>query len=386
MKIVITLAILTAMTACVQAQETPSQEDKTPAHWIEDLKAGRSEKEAVQALVAAGPKAVPGLLALLKDPSPKMRALGASTLSNLGAPAKQTVLALVALLKEDKNEEVRACAARSLGTLSEVSRETIPDLIAALRDPSEQVRMQAAVSLRSFKGEARAAVPALIVYARSIEHELYFGVALQALSEIGGGDAEVLVPYYRELLQDKRLASGAAHCLTKLSGDIGPAKPELIKALAFDIDRSSVVKALAIAGADAEIVLPETKKIASSDHAPTRMIAAETLGLLARNSDAALNALLPLFEDERVLVIYSALKASEGLGKRGEKIVPVLRKLLAYKEPICLWVLETVEALGPNVKDLAPDLKALSQNPRQSEEVRLEAARVLSSIEGKKDK
>lgn len=134
------------------------------------------QKLAFKMLVAAGPPAVPALVAALQDARGRIRYVAALILGHIGVAESAPTLRALCM---DMDPNVRHAAAAVLGRLNAVNSSDIPLLIEALvqtevlNDESKWVRSQAVAALGALAQqtiptpELRAAVPPLRRLARS---------------------------------------------------------------------------------------------------------------------------------------------------------------------------------------------------------------------------
>jgi len=94
-----------------------------------------------------GIKAVPGLIAKLKNPGQYVRQGACHELSSLGPEAREAVEALITALNEDPKNTVRFVAAEALGKIGPAARGAVPDLIRALQRDKHGVPREAAAAL-----------------------------------------------------------------------------------------------------------------------------------------------------------------------------------------------------------------------------------------------
>jgi HEAT repeat protein len=104
---------------------------------------------AVMLLVQLGPPtedAVPGLTAVLDDPSAFVRVNAAAALSTLETPPPAALTTLTALM-DDADETIRVSAVTSLGNTGPAAKDVLTDLARGLTDPAASVRRATAASL-----------------------------------------------------------------------------------------------------------------------------------------------------------------------------------------------------------------------------------------------
>ena len=146
-------------------------------------------------------KALPDLVASLKDPDPEVRRISATVLGSLGADAKLAAPSLAAASR-DPSPDVRRAALKALAGAQGDPAATVPLLAQLLKDPEEGVRTDAAQALRDLGAKARTAVREL-TEALADPNEDVFRFAALALGKIGP-DAKEAVPALVQALRDNR--------------------------------------------------------------------------------------------------------------------------------------------------------------------------------------
>lgn len=156
-----TAALMAVLVAAAFPACRKKPEERIP-EWIEQLKSPDSATSgsAARELINVGEPAVPALAALLKDPEPRVRRAGASTLWGLGTRMGPAVPALGQALS-DADPEVRLSAAMALESAGAHAAGAVPALIVALKDSEANVRLYACKALGAAGPGARAAIPAL---------------------------------------------------------------------------------------------------------------------------------------------------------------------------------------------------------------------------------
>ena len=137
------------------------------AQLLADLASGDTEKsgKASLTILGHGELAVSGLIQMLENADPKLRARAATTLWGLGANAKAAAAALGKALGDD-DVDVRRAAATALGNMGAFAEPAVQALIGALKDKDSGVRQLSAKALGEIGPKARAALPALDAAAR----------------------------------------------------------------------------------------------------------------------------------------------------------------------------------------------------------------------------
>ncbi len=384
--------------ACVAAR---AEEDSLDLDKLVAASQAGDESSRLQAIDQIGlrgekaVKALPALAALLKDPSPAVRAHAVKSLGEIGPKAKPAVPALAELIS-DKDDAVRRHAVEALRSIRPGPAVGIPLFIKIMEDPDPTVRMRA---LHALGQAGKEAVP-FLTEALKDEKAAYW--ACIALNRIGP-EAEDAVPALSKLLQDKnpQIRREALLALAEIGKPAAPAIPQIVQAIADNIDRTTAIYALGrigITSADAE------KQVRQYTNSPDKFLATISIWTLARlhpedkqlvreaterlfegmkSDDVRLRALcvrglvvlrpgpeisLPVMEkafagaDEKV--IHGALNALAGLGPAA---VPKLIEALKYESarPYVIYILgqngaaakPAVEALAKYIDDKKPHVQ-----------------------------
>lgn len=166
-------------------------------------------KAAMEALGKMGAKAVPALIAELKDPAMARHTAISTALAELGAPAAEPLLAAL----KDQDAMIRHGAAWALGQMGE--QRAVDPLLAMLGDTNMEVRASAAWSLGQLKAP-RAVDPILQMVGAT--RSVVRAAAAEALGQLGDRRAApALETLTRD--QDARVARAARDALKALSAD-----------------------------------------------------------------------------------------------------------------------------------------------------------------------
>jgi HEAT repeat protein len=124
-------------------RDADPQKRITAMHRLSDVVCARQAE--LSALVTP---CVPDLVALLEDPSWKVRAWAARLLGRIG-PEADTALPHLVQAVQDRAVQVRSSAAFAIGLLGDGAKSAVPALEKALHDPARWARNAAHMALRS---------------------------------------------------------------------------------------------------------------------------------------------------------------------------------------------------------------------------------------------
>jgi HEAT repeat protein len=117
----------------------------------------------------AAASAVPALVALLDDPSPKLQTAATGALASMGKAAQPALARLSPLLK-NQQAEIREAAVTAIGSL-ELDAETLrPHLANALRDEKSEVRRAATRAIQRLGPQGAIFLPDIILLAEKKEN------------------------------------------------------------------------------------------------------------------------------------------------------------------------------------------------------------------------
>ena len=248
----------------------------------------------------------------LKDPSPRVRAIAAHTLGQMGAQAEVAIPELMQALK-DPDPLVRGSAAKALGAIGEPARGAIPRLQELLEDSSQDARGGAAVGLAALGDHSER----VIVELREELNDSDEDTREQAALELGaiGSLAKATVPDLRELMDDifPEVRRAVALALGRIGEGASAATPELVRALT---DRDPLVRnysarALGRVGKAAESAVPDLRRSLRDRDPTVRAIAARSLGQIGLHTDHVIPDLNKLLEDPSSLARKFSAEALE---------------------------------------------------------------------------
>ena len=322
---------------------------------------------ASDALVGIGKAAVPALVRALGNGDPIFLQAVVDTLGRIGPVA---VAALEKTLRADHESEMaRGYAAMALAQIADREEDVVPALVEALEYEVAGVRMSAAEALGHAGQAARAAVPALIDRVTDPREDLLVReFAISALAKIDPGNAaveEALV--YTISDGNPRIYEAAVRALMKIRAwqEGAPDVNAEVERLIRELDSGSVAaaEALGLIGDEAEAAVPALIRALEGDDPGLRnaaLIALKRIGPQQQTIPALVQAMrsgdlasrgaaaarLEAFAKARIELWRPLLHQSDA---------PVLRNWLSRQEPLY--------GLAPEEDLLAPR----REGPRQAD-------------------
>jgi len=258
---------------------------------------------------------VPKLVEALTAPESRLRAAAARALIDLD-PDPEILRPVMQKAMQEASPEAMNDMLDALASLGE---KAVPRLSKALE--IQEVRAKAAAIIARIGPAAKAAVPALSD-ALSDKNPETCNEVLFALAAIGPDAAEA-VPAIRQVMQspDKNVCYSACYALGKIGPAAESAKEDLEKRLAGDDNFLCMASAWALCQVDPESsetaakTVPILIEALAEPDPPTRLHAAEALGLLGPLATDAEDALKKLQDDPDEEVRSAAAKALEAIGQ-----------------------------------------------------------------------
>jgi len=256
----------------------------------------------------------PRLVEALKAPDARLRAAAARGLIDLNPDPEIVRPAMQKVMEEATPEALNDM----LDALASLGEKAVPRLIKALE--AEAVRPKAAAIIARIGPPAKEAVPALIAALADKNPETRNEV-LFALAAIGP-EAKEAVPAIKEALKDPdmKVCYSACYALGKIGPAAASAKADLAEHLAGDDHFFCMASAWALAQVDpkdpqtAAKSVPVLIQALEEPDPPTRLHAAEALGLLGPLAGDAAAALKKLHGDPDKAVREAAASALKAVG------------------------------------------------------------------------
>jgi HEAT repeat protein len=262
--------------------------------------------EAIKAVQAIGPVAIPFLLKWIQPPISDSRMPGGAVgaFKALGPQAKPAIPKLAEIV----NKRGFTGAYDAVEALSYLGPEAIPFLLAAATNHhGQQIQYVIIRRLGRSHAEGAVAIPALIEWSRD-EQELVRWAAIMALGEIGQ-EPEIVVPVLLQLLSspDRETRGAAASAIGYFHKDAKEAVPILIKLLDDPTAQTGAIISLASIGEQMDIVFPKLVEKLHDKNRVIRRVAAFAMAVIG--GTAAYNALQEMADDPDGFVREAVFKS-----------------------------------------------------------------------------
>jgi len=340
---------------------------------------------------------------LAKETDASVRAAALTALVKVSADPRKAVPLLVAAVKDD-SEPIRHAAINAIGGSRALRRPAVLPLAALLQDGNIAVRQRAAHALGRLGPDAAEALPALLSAARAADGDPVFA---EALAQIGPAALPALLTALKE--SD---AENSAWILRTLRGFGAPAVPVLVEALQQPnpATRASAAAALGAMGRDASAAIRPLFSLATTGDAATqaavlraltalraepaqlkptlreamkspapelRKAAAAGLASLGETASIGVDGLLEMLGAPEPASRSAAVQA---LGQMGPKAAPAVPALLAQLDDLTLQmaVMDTLGQIGAAAAPAVPRLVALGE--KGGDDVKAAALRTFAGI------
>ncbi len=275
-------------------------------------------------------KGFAGVVEALKHSSSDVREQAAGQLRAYGPEAEAAIPTLVEIAKTDSDYGARLGAASALGAMGAAA---VPALRGLLAPGELQDRWGVIFALGKIGQAAAPAVPELAQILKTDTDQKQRQAAAETLGKIGA-DAASAIPALIDAMRDKDQFV-RYHAVVAL-GAMGPAAPQAIPALKkalrdsyVEVCWAAVVSLGKISPREALPELIATLKTATSwSH---RSEAAEALGKMGKDAQAAIPALIDALRDKDNFVRERAIESLGMMGPAAKEAVPALQQ--ALKDP-----------------------------------------------------
>jgi HEAT repeat protein len=294
---------------------------------------------------STGARAVPRLIALLKEADASSRIIAAEQLGHIGSPAVAASPALIEQATNDPSQHANTTAAAALKSIDLLAaRQVMDHYLALLKDRNVQLQRTACAVLGSLGPVAKPAVPALVDLAKDPD-ELVRRNALTALAGIGLPSAIVTEALIAGLHDSESFVRHAAVAQFAFGYPLAPEADAALRALASDPD--GTIAALAKTALERHIRNgpSEVQALTMLVREPMRRdYALFQLARLGPTAGAAVPAILGILHDERPLHRYLAAEALAAIGLGGTEVLSALQQARNDPDPIVEQSVE--EAIG----------------------------------------
>ncbi len=338
----------------------------------------------VEALVHAGPKAVPLLNAALNEPKAAYWACVA--IADIGPDAAGTVPALTEFLQtHDKAEAIPQAllAVAAIGPAAKPAQAAVSGVIEKWSD-DQSVLLAGLYALGAI--DASNVQDTLEMNAKS-DDQFVAMVASWALAKTNPGDQQLMETAIKRLVaglesDNTHMSHAAAHGLAALEIPPGMAAPYLLKAAENPQARANMVSALASLG---DKVIPHA--VAALGNPDTRELAIDVLGRLGAKSANASEELAATIEEAKPLVRIQINQVLAKIGPTAAVATDELVEELSSEKPhVRQSAMYALREIGPGAaaakSALLSHLKNSQGDSVESQFERLAAAWTLARLAG----
>ena len=284
---------------------------------------------------STGARAVPRLIALLKEADASSRIIAAEQLGHIGSPAVAASPALIEQATNDPSQHANTTAAAALKSIDlTAARHVMNHYIPLLEDRNVQLRRTACAVLGSLGPVAKPAVPALVSLAKDLD-ELVRRNALTALAGIGLPSDIVAPALIAGLHDSESLVRHAAVAQFAFGYPIAPEAEAALRALRRDADGTIAALAKTALERQPRNGPTEVQALTMLVQEPMRReYALFQLARLGSTAVAAVPTIVGILHDEQPLHRYLAAEALAAIGPGGNEVLSVLQQARNDPDPI----------------------------------------------------
>ena len=358
-----------------RAPEALIYHGKSVETWALQLRMSdpKARDEAVAALKAMGPTAVPGLVRLLQARDSLLRKQAWAAVSWLPAPFQNVVVTKVA---PPNATAVRIAAARSLAIIGPDAQAAVPALAWSLQNDVAQVRWMAASALGRIGPPAWAHLTSAL--AAADPNLRYAAVAALGDTTV---DPKLVVPKLLKALQDtdSGVVAAAAGSLGKLGAGALPVVMEVMtNGDAFT--RVLAARAVPLLRQPRDQVLPALFVLRQDTEPACRAQALRSLGALGIPNKTMIDEAIGAFGDTAPEVRLAGIELALQWSRRTAAAVPSLAKCLTDESPaVRQAAARALGAIGTPAKAALQELNGLANDGDAA--VRLAAKEAVAKIE-----
>ncbi len=291
-------------------------------------------------------RAVPPLIAIVKDPDAKVRANAAEALGNFPNEHAQSAKPLLALLSDD-NVDVRRAAILALGKVGKGDKAITDTVRTYTDDPDPLTKTAAAVALAGMVKMEEADVPALFGALNS-QNSVIAKAATRALGAYGRDNPDKILPGLTEYL-DKKEQPGfgnALRALRQMKEGAHSLAPKL--AAAYDsmdaVSKADIADSLVLMDPEGQYAIPVLLKALKEPEALDRKEALMNLMRYRPKVELFLDGIIERLDDPDLDNKLLAIGIIRGLGKKASAAAPKLMELT--KNPDVRVRIPAISALG----------------------------------------
>jgi len=261
-----------------------------------------NRQEAIAALRALGPRAVPPLRRMLAERDKIYEKPIVQAARSL--PVSQR-LALIRKLRPGQALAHRLAAINALGILGTNAAEAVPDLLQAMQEPIGQIRWDAARALAAIGDAGVAALAAAAADTNAgVRHAAIF-----ALGESRTNAPFVAAALFDGLLDpDQSVRASASYAVGKLRLNAVPMLMEQLSSKDLGI-QVAAVRALAGVNPPPRLISTNLINIASTSNRELRRQTIETMGVLRVSTSNAVSIFMTALDDPDPAIRLTAIKA-----------------------------------------------------------------------------
>ncbi len=348
--------------------------------------------KAIATLYSGGAKAAPALANALKDPELVVRYAAAAALVWTGTNRMREAVPVLVEVMRDQSKEDKQHAAYLLTRIGPAAKSAVPDLIALMKDEHLPVRLEAALALSAIDVGAASKAVGVLIEGLGSSNQFHPRQSAKALAEIGP-PAKDAVPALEKLFDSKDVH--ARYSAAEAVARIDPSKVEsAVKVLAATLkdpkNLNSMVRVYALTslrkiGPAAKTATPALEEMLGDDGSFHAEVAITAICLAGEDARVAIKYIREhILKDSDDPDAYDIIDFFPNLGAHARIFLPEIRTVLEstkvprFQELMC----DAIAEVGPNAKDLEPQLKALIQKSKRKSTVEA-AEKALAAIGAK---
>jgi HEAT repeat protein len=324
---IIALAVTVALLMQQRRHQRESYQGRHTRDWAWALMTATNDQrraEAVTALRAIGPDAIPPLRAMLRTRD-KFYEKPIVTASR-ALPLEQR-RELLRQLQPGSAMAVRLSALTALAQIGEPSRAALDDLVAGLYDQVGQIRWDSARCLAALGDFA---IPALADAAASTNRDVRHA-AVWAMSEFTTNTPQLTQALFGALLDDYSAGrSMAIYAIGKFGLDAGPMLKELLET-GVPEKQLSAMRVLAAVRPPMRLVMTNVLRVAQNSTGELRRASIEAMGAMRMSNTNVVGFIISALQDSDPAVRLAAITTIGEVSWKAEAALPRLIEFVASK-------------------------------------------------------